>query len=179
MKNIKLIVGLGNFGTQFLETRHNVGFWYLNELSNYLGITFNKERKFFSDIAKITLENQKIYLLKPRTYMNLSGFSVFSFSSFYKIKFSEILIIRDELDLLPGTIKLKINSGSNGHNGIKNILHFFKKDNIYMQICIGIGRPRFSKHISSFVLQKPNSIEKDLILISIKKFINKKNILYT
>lgn len=171
-----MIVGLGNLGDKFFNTRHNIGFLYVNMLADYLGILFKKEKKFLADIAIAEIYGNKIYLVKPNTFMNLSGFPVFRIAHFYKIKFSEILVVRDELDLLPGYIKIRKSYKANGHNGVKSIMKIFKEKNIFLQLCIGIGRPNCKKKVSDFVLKMPNNHDKYLIIRIINIFLkNTKN----
>lgn len=171
MNIIKLIIGLGNPYKKFYHTRHNVGMWYLRELASFFHVKFKKEKKFLGEFASIITNNYKIYLFQPEIFMNLSGSLVFNFSSYYKIKSSEILVVRDELDLCPGVLKFKYSSGHNGHNGMKSLISFFKKKNVFMQLCIGIGRPKFRSQIIDFVLSPPSIIEKRLIKQNIIQFI--------
>ncbi|MBR3660382.1 MAG: aminoacyl-tRNA hydrolase [Bacilli bacterium] len=117
---MKLIVGLGNPGCEYENTRHNIGFYYLDILANKLNLTFKE--KYKAMYAKTKIENMDVILLKPLTYMNLSGEAVIKFMNYYKIKSEDILVIHDDLDMEMGRIKLKENGSSGGHNGIKNII---------------------------------------------------------
>ncbi|VFP78111.1 Peptidyl-tRNA hydrolase [Buchnera aphidicola (Cinara cuneomaculata)] len=171
MNTIKMIVGLGNYLDQYADTRHNVGHWFINMLSDFYKVSFNFKKKFLGYVSCITLNNNKIYLLRPNLFMNLSGYSVRALSSFYKIDLSEILIVRDELDLIPGIMKIKFGTHHNGHNGVKNILKFLVSKGNFLQLCIGIGRPEQKKNISEFVLKAPNLIEMNMIKKSIFEFI--------
>lgn len=172
MNTIKLIVGLGNPSFKFYNTRHNIGTWYLKILANSFKVTLNIDKKFSAKIACILINNHKIYLFQPETYMNICGSLIFKFASYYKIHSSEILIVRDELDLLPGVLKLRNSKGHNGHNGVKDIKLKFKKNCFFMQLCIGIGRPNLKNEIAKFVLSAPSIIEKKLIKRVIIKFIS-------
>ena len=118
---MKLIVGLGNPGREYENTRHNIGFHYLDLYAKKLGIT-SYQNKFNGDYQKIKLNGEDVILLKPLSYMNLSGEVVSKFANYYKIKPEDILVIHDDLDISVGRIKLKENGSSGGHNGIKNII---------------------------------------------------------
>ncbi|VFP81047.1 Peptidyl-tRNA hydrolase [Buchnera aphidicola (Cinara kochiana kochiana)] len=171
MSTIKMIVGLGNSLHQYSHTRHNVGHWFVNMLSDFYKISFNFKKKFLGYVSYITVDNNKIYFLRPNLLMNVSGHSVYALSYFYKIALSDILIVRDELDLLPGVLKIKVGVNHNGHNGVKSIVSCFTDKNKFMQLCIGIGRPEQKKYISKFVLNPPNAIEMNMIKKAMFKFI--------
>lgn len=166
-----MIVGLGNPVHQYSKTRHNVGFWFIDMIANFYKTSLQFKKKFFGSIALIKINNNTIYLLQPDLFMNVNGRSVLAFSSFYNIQLSSILIVRDELDLLPGTLKVKYGTSHNGHNGVKSIIYSFKKNSKFMQLCIGIGRPLLKDNVSSFVLNHPNQCEKKLITQAMLKFI--------
>nr|WP_041750160.1 aminoacyl-tRNA hydrolase [Buchnera aphidicola] len=171
MKIVKLIVGLGNPYKKFYHTRHNIGMWFVQILANYFQVTLKEKKKFSGKVSNIIIDNQKIYLFQPEIFMNLSGSLVLNIASYYKINLSEILIIRDELDLIPGVLKIIYSSKHNGHNGIRSIISCFKEKSVFMQLCIGIGRPKLKRKIVEFVLNSPNSIEKKLIQQIITNFI--------
>ena len=172
---IKLIVGLGNPGREYQDTRHNAGFWLVEQLARKLGISFNLEGKYFAEVAKTKVAGQDLWLLKPQTYMNLSGKAVLSLASFYKILPEEILVVHDELDFKPGTTKLKQGGGNGGHNGLKDIDRVIGKN--YWRVRIGIGHPGDASKVAGYVLNKP-SVD-DLILIeqNIDKVISVKDAL--
>ena len=149
----KLIVGLGNPGREYSETRHNAGFWFLDQLSSKYKATFISETKYFAELAKFKYKNEDIFLLKPQTYMNLSGKSVQSLASFYKIEPSQILVVHDELDFMPSIVKLKQGGGNGGHNGLKDIDRVIGKN--YWRLRIGIGHPGDSSKVVGYVLKKP------------------------
>lgn len=151
---MKLIVGLGNPGREYVNTRHNVGFMVIDEIAKFLNVEFNKN-KFSGNYAEASYEGEKYILLKPGKYMNLSGEVVRDFVNFYKINIEDILIIYDDLDTEIGTYRLRYQGGSGGHNGIKNIeLHLHTK--IYNRIKLGISN---NKKIDTkdYVLGKFNS----------------------
>ncbi len=133
---IKLVVGLGNPGREYVDTRHNAGFWFVELLVRELGGSFNKESKFHGDVAKAG----GVWLLKPGTFMNHSGRSVGALAKFYQITPAEILVAHDEMDLPAGGIKMKT-GGAAGSNGVKDIAgHLGTKD--FWRLRIGIGHPR-------------------------------------
>lgn len=133
---IKLVVGLGNPGREYLETRHNAGFWFVDLLARSLAATFGKEAKFHGEVAKAG----GVWLLKPSTFMNRSGRAVGALAKFYQIQPDEILVVHDEMDLPPGGVKMKT-GGAAGSNGIKDIVaHLGTKD--FWRLRVGIGHPR-------------------------------------
>lgn len=170
-----LIIGLGNPGTEHSNQRHNAGFWWLDALLEMLpdlntGIEIDKlfqpEKKFKAEQASIRYKGQIIRLLKPETYMNLSGESVVSALNFYKLKSEQVLVIHDELDIPNGQIKFKFAGGNGGHNGLKSISQCLGTPN-YWRLRIGIGRPNNSGDVSSYVLNRPTSEQERNILDSI------------
>ena len=133
---IKLVVGLGNPGREYAQTRHNAGFWFVELLARSAGASFSKESKFHGEVAKVG----NVWLLKPTTFMNRSGQAVGALTKFYQISPEEILVAHDEMDLPPGGVKMKI-GGAAGSNGIKDIVsHLGTKD--FWRLRIGIGHPR-------------------------------------
>ena len=117
---IRLIVGLGNPGDEYRSTRHNMGFWFLDELAREKGVRFSSDARFFGDTARLTTPEGDVWLLKPTTYMNASGSAVQALAAYYKIKPEEILVVHDELDIAPGCLKVKLGGGNAGHNGLKD-----------------------------------------------------------
>lgn len=150
---IRLIVGLGNPGREYADTRHNAGFWYLDLLAKELSASFVMEGKFFGEVARLKIDGGDLYLLKPQTYMNLSGKAVQALASFYKIAPEEILVVHDELDFKPGIIKLKQGGGNGGHNGLKDIDRVIGKN--YWRLRAGIGHPGDSNRVAGYVLNNP------------------------
>lgn len=154
-KVILLIVGLGNPGPQYDQTRHNAGFWYVDELARQFNGQFKFDKKYNAELCTILISNQKVTLLKPMTFMNLSGQSVAGYANFYKIPVEQILVAHDELDFEPGKIKLKKGGGHGGHNGLRDIVaKLGNKD--FMRLRIGIGHPGHSSQVSNYVLSKPH-----------------------
>lgn len=159
---VALIVGLGNPGPQYEETRHNAGFWFVDAIARSQGQSFRTESKFFGDVAKVNIGGQQVWLLKPNTYMNRSGQAVAALANFYKIPLEQTLVVHDELDLLPGTARLKQGGGHGGHNGLRDIVAQMG-DNNFMRLRVGIGHPGNSKQVADFVLQRASQEEQRLI----------------
>ncbi len=162
---IKLIAGLGNPGSKYEETRHNAGFFLVDELARSFSASFSPEKKFQGDIARTTIGSCDVRLLKPTTFMNLSGESVQAVASFYRIEAREILVAHDELDIPPGTVKLKQGGGHGGHNGLRDIINHLGRD--FWRVRLGIGHPGDAKKVASFVLQRAPRSEMDLLINSI------------
>lgn len=160
--NIKLIVGLGNPGQEYEQTRHNAGFWFIDQLAWQEKASLKNEKKYFGDVARITLNKHELWLLKPDTFMNLSGKAVAALAQFYKIQSDEILVIHDELDIPCGHIRFKQGGGNGGHNGLKDIQAKLGNANFY-RLRIGIGHPGDKNLVSAFVLNKPSPSERQLI----------------
>lgn len=165
---IKLIVGLGNPGTEYEHTRHNAGFWFLDELAWQWKAVFKPEKKFFGQVARVSRPEGEVWLLKPDTYMNLSGKAVAALAGFYKIKPEEILAVHDELDIPPGHIRFKLGGGNGGHNGLKDIQAKIGTADFY-RLRFGIGHPGERNLVTGFVLNKPSAAERDLIDEAVKQ----------
>ena len=162
MNTIRLIVGLGNPGSEYESTRHNVGFWWVDELARSENLTFKNDAKFHAQLVRGTLHGQEVWLLKPQTFMNLSGRAVGAVAQFYKIAPAEILVVHDELDLQPGIARLKTGGGHGGHNGLKDIIaHLGTKD--FWRLRLGIGHPGDRAEVSNYVLNDPRREERELI----------------
>ncbi len=162
MNEIKLIVGLGNPGREYEATRHNAGFWWVDEFASKHGANYKSDAKFHGLIARASLHGQDVYLLKPQTFMNVSGRAVGAVAQFYKIEADQILVVHDELDLPPGSAKLKLGGGHGGHNGLKDIIaHLGTKD--FWRLRLGVGHPGDRAEVVSFVLNAPRKEERVLI----------------
>lgn len=156
--SIKLIVGLGNPGAQYEQTRHNAGFWFVERLADEFNISLSHEKKFHGLVGRGTIYNQEVRLLLPETFMNRSGQAVVPLAKFYNINASQILVAHDELDIKAGEIRLKTGGGHGGHNGLRDIVPHIGAD--FHRLRIGIGRPATSAQVSGFVLAKPPSDER-------------------
>lgn len=162
MSSIRLIVGLGNPGREYENTRHNAGFWWLDEFARMQNLSFRSEAKFHGQAARGQLHGHEVFLLKPQTFMNVSGRAVGALTQFYKIAPAEILVVHDELDLPPGSAKLKLGGGHGGHNGLKDIIaHLGTKD--FWRLRLGIGHPGERSEVVNFVLNDPRREERVLI----------------
>ncbi|MFN0160855.1 MAG: aminoacyl-tRNA hydrolase [Burkholderiales bacterium] len=158
---IKLIVGLGNVGPEYEDTRHNAGFWLVDAFARASGITMRQEKHFFGSVGR----GAGAWLLKPSTFMNRSGQAVAALATFYKILPAEILVAHDELDLPPGAVKMKQGGGHAGHNGLKDIAARIGSPDFW-RIRIGIGHPReleLAQDVADFVLHRPSRDHQGLI----------------
>ena len=163
MSEIKLIVGLGNPGDKYTDTRHNAGELLIERLARRFNVSLNPESKFFGKTARTLVNGKEIRLLVPTTFMNLSGKAVGALASFYRIKPEEILVIHDELDLPPGTAKLKQGGGHGGHNGLKDIVAQLGNNNNFYRLRIGIGHPGHRDLVAGYVLNKPSPADRDAL----------------
>lgn len=163
MSEIKLIVGLGNPGEKYADTRHNAGEWLIERLARRFNVSLNPESKFFGKTARTLVNGKEVRLLVPTTFMNLSGKAVGALASFYRIKPEEILVIHDELDLPPGTAKLKQGGGHGGHNGLKDIVAQLGNKNNFYRLRIGIGHPGHRDLVAGYVLNKPSPADRNAL----------------
>jgi peptidyl-tRNA hydrolase, PTH1 family len=162
MSEIRLIVGLGNPGREYEATRHNAGFWWVDEFARVNSFGFRAENKFHGLFARSQVHGREIFLLKPQTFMNVSGRSVGAVAQFYKIEPANILVVHDELDLPPGSAKLKLGGGHGGHNGLKDIIaHLGTQD--FWRLRIGIGHPGERTEVSNYVLHPARKEEQILM----------------
>jgi len=162
MNEIKLIAGLGNPGREYEATRHNAGFWWVDEFAHRHKLDFRNEAKFHGEAVRGNIHANELWLLKPQTFMNRSGQAVGALAQFYKISPEQILVVHDELDLPPGTVKLKRGGGHGGHNGLKDI-HAHLGSNDYWRLRIGIGHPGERGEVSNYVLNAARKEEQTLI----------------
>lgn len=163
MSEIKLIVGLGNPGEKYADTRHNAGEWLIERLARRFNVSLNPENKFFGKTVRTLVNGKEVRLLVPTTFMNLSGKAVGALASFYRIKPEEILVIHDELDLPAGTAKLKQGGGHGGHNGLKDIVAQLGNNNNFYRLRIGIGHPGHRDLVAGYVLNKPSPADRDAL----------------
>jgi len=163
---IKLFVGLGNPGPDYEATRHNAGFWWIDALARELKVNLVPERSYYGLAGRTSVNGQSVWLLQPQTFMNLSGKSVASLARFFKIQPEEILVVHDELDLLPGQVKLKRGGSHAGHNGLRDI-HAQLGSPDYWRLRIGIGHPGEKSEVANWVLKKPAPDQRTLIEDSI------------
>ena len=153
---IRLIVGLGNPGADYVDTRHNAGFWLVDLLASDLGLGFRLDKRYNAEVCKFRADGKDVYLLKPQAFMNRSGQAVASLARYYKITPEQTLVCHDELDLPAGTNRIKQAGGHGGHNGLRDVVnHLGSRE--FFRIRIGIGHPGDSSQVINYVLRKPSA----------------------
>ncbi len=162
MSAIQCIVGLGNPGAKYAETRHNAGFWFADALARMYGATLRPENKFSGEVARFRSPVGDCWLLKPMTYMNHSGRSVAAFCNFYRIDPERLLVVYDELDLAPGVMRLKTGGGHGGHNGMRDITSALRSRDFH-RLRIGIGHPGHRDGVVGYVLARPGKADQAAI----------------
>ena len=169
---IRLIVGLGNPGPEYEQTRHNAGFWLVDNLANSLpGTRLQRDSRYNAMLAKTSIAGKEVWLLEPQTFMNRSGQSVGALARFFKIAADEVLVVHDELDLMPGIARLKKGGSAGGHNGLKDITAALGTQD-YWRLRLGIGHPRtlsLQQQVADFVLHRPRREDQELIEQAIDK----------
>jgi peptidyl-tRNA hydrolase, PTH1 family len=164
---IRLLVGLGNPGPEYADTRHNAGFWWIDAVARALGARLSPERSYFGLVGRVSAPGGSLFLLQPMTFMNLSGKSVAGLARFFKIAPDEILVAHDELDLMPGHVKMKFGGGHAGHNGLKDI-HAQLGTPEYWRLRLGIGHPGVKAEVVDYVLRKPAPEQREAIISAIE-----------
>ncbi|TQC96446.1 aminoacyl-tRNA hydrolase [Moraxellaceae bacterium AER2_44_116] len=172
MAGLQLIVGLGNPGLEYSQTRHNAGVWFVAALAAEHNIRLNPEAKYFGLVGRGTINGHEVRLLIPTTFMNRSGQAVSALAHFFKIPLDAILVAHDELDLPAGSIRLKTGGGHGGHNGLRDIISSSGNQNNFHRLRIGIGHPGDAKLVSNYVLTKAPRIEQDKIESAIMAAVN-------
>lgn len=152
---IRLLVGLGNPGPEYEATRHNAGFWWLDAVARELKTSLVMDKSYHGLVARVTVNGQALWLLKPQTYMNLCGKSVVALARFFKIEPQEILVAHDEIDIVPGQAKLKLGGSHAGHNGLRDIHAQLGTDD-YWRLRLGVGHPGVKSEVIHWVLKKPS-----------------------
>lgn len=163
---IQLIVGLGNPGAEYEQTRHNAGAWFVARLADDANVSFRLEKKFHGTFTSLDIGKKPLYLLQPTTFMNLSGRSVSALANFYKIPPSAILVAHDDLDLPPGTARIKRGGGDGGHNGLRDVTSALHTPD-YFRLRIGIGHPGHRDRVLSYVLSQPSKQDHEHIINSL------------
>jgi PTH1 family peptidyl-tRNA hydrolase len=162
LSTIQLVAGLGNPGAKYEQTRHNAGFWFVDEVARQYNTAFRSESKYKSDVARCTIAGNDCRLQKPMDFMNCSGLPVASLASFYQIPRSGILVVHDDLDLPPGTVKLKQGGGHGGHNGLRDLIsHLGSKD--FLRLRVGIGHPGHRDDVVGYVLKNASREDRTAI----------------
>jgi PTH1 family peptidyl-tRNA hydrolase len=159
---IRLLVGLGNPGPEYEATRHNAGFWWIDTVARRLGAHLSADKAYHGLVARVNRPAGPIWLIEPQTYMNLSGKSVAPLARFFRIAPEEILVVHDELDVLPGQMKLKQGGSAAGHNGLKDIQAQLGSP-AFWRLRLGIGHPGDRAEVAGYVLRKPPASERELI----------------
>lgn len=159
---LRLIAGLGNPGAEYAQTRHNAGFWWLDKLARSFAASLKPEPRFQALVGRVPLPGGEILLAAPQTFMNASGRALGALAHFFKIPPEQILVVHDELDLMPGTVKLKFGGGHGGHNGLKDIKRVLGSAEFW-RLRIGIGHPGERAAVVDYVLHAPRREESELI----------------
>ncbi|GIZ11065.1 aminoacyl-tRNA hydrolase [Pseudomonas sp. NCCP-436] len=167
MTAVQLIVGLGNPGPEYDQTRHNAGALFVERLAASRGVNLSIDRKYFGLVGKFSHQGRDVRLLIPTTYMNRSGQAVAALANFFKIKPEEILVAHDELDMPPGVAKLKQGGGHGGHNGLRDIIAQLGNQNSFHRLRLGIGHPGHASLVSGYVLGRAPRSEQELLDTSI------------
>lgn len=160
---VQLIVGLGNPGPEYSQTRHNAGVWFVSQLARAFNVNLKSEPKFFGHTGKFICAGQEYKLLIPATYMNLSGKAVLAMAQFYKLTPEQILVAHDEMALAPGSAKFKLGGGHAGHNGLRDIIAKLSNNANFYRLRIGIGHPGHKDRVTGYVLGKAPQSEQQLI----------------
>ena len=166
MAGLRLIVGLGNPGSEHARTRHNAGFWFIDALALHEGARFGLESKLFGETAKVSVAGKSIWLLRPATFMNASGKSIMAALRYWKIEPEEMLVVHDELDLPPGVARLKFDGGHGGQNGLRDTIRLLGHGKFH-RLRIGIGHPGHKDKVTPWVLGRPGLADEALILRAI------------
>ncbi|MFN3767471.1 aminoacyl-tRNA hydrolase [Ectopseudomonas guguanensis] len=163
MTAVQLIVGLGNPGPEYDQTRHNAGALFVERVAESQRVNLSVDRKYFGLVGKFNHQGREVRLLIPTTYMNRSGQSVAALANFFKIKPEEILVAHDELDMPPGVAKLKQGGGHGGHNGLRDIIAQLGNQNNFHRLRLGIGHPGHASLVSGYVLGRAPRSEQELL----------------
>ena len=165
---IRLVVGLGNPGSEHAGNRHNVGFWLLQLLACQYGGQFKAESKFHGAACRVMVDGSECWLLQPATFMNRSGQAVSSLARYFKIAPEQMLVVHDELDLPVGTTRLKWSGGSGGHNGLKDIISAMNGPGFW-RLRVGIGHPGDSRLVTDYVLKNPSRSDENKIMETLEE----------
>ena len=169
---IGLIAGLGNPGNRYAETRHNAGYWFVQALQQSFGFTLQEDKRYKALTGSFIADGATIRVVAPQTFMNLSGDSVVPYARFFRIPMDKVLIAYDELDLDPGIVRLKLEGGHGGHNGLRDIMQKSGGDRTMKRLRIGIGHPGNSRQVSGYVLAKPDAADRTSILGAIDRAVS-------
>ena len=151
-KPIRIIAGLGNPDEKYERTLHNAGFWFVDELARKYGGSFRYEKKFDADCCRIDLHGEDVWLVKPQSFMNSSGQPIRGMLDYYRLRTNELLVAHDEIDLPPGTVRLKEGGGHGGHNGLRDIIRHCGND--FLRLRLGVGHPGEKHKVTNYVLKR-------------------------
>ncbi|MBT8094866.1 MAG: aminoacyl-tRNA hydrolase [Gammaproteobacteria bacterium] len=151
-KPIRIIAGLGNPEEKYERTLHNAGFWFVDALARKYGGSYRYEKKFDADFCRINLHGEDVWLVKPQSYMNLSGQPIRAVMDYYRLRPAELLVAHDEIDLPPGTVRLKAGGGHGGHNGLRDIIRHCGAD--FLRLRLGVGHPGEKHKVTNYVLKR-------------------------
>ena len=154
-QHVSIIAGLGNPEARYERTLHNAGFWFVDELAREARESFRFEKRFDADISRISVARQDIWLIKPQSYMNRSGGPIRAMLDYYRLEVPEMLVAHDEIDLPPGTVRLKKGGGHGGHNGLRDIIRHCGAD--FMRLRLGVGHPGDKNEVTNYVLKQATS----------------------
>ena len=168
MSHIALIAGLGNPGPGYKDTRHNAGFWFIDELSQHYSLDFKLVSRFQGEVANAKIKGMPIRVLRPVTFMNESGQSVASLMRYFAIEPHSLLVVHDDLDLKPGVARLKEGGGHGGHNGLRDLIRHLGSNN-FVRLRLGIGHPGHPDDVTDYVLHAPPANERSAILDAVSR----------
>lgn len=160
--HLTMIAGLGNPEERYERTLHNAGFWFVDELARRAGVAFKYEKRFDAEVCKVSMAGNDIWLVKPQSYMNLSGGPIRKVLDYYRMSTNQFLVAHDEIDLPTGTVKLKTGGGHGGHNGIRDVIRHCGRD--FARLRIGVGHPGNKDKVTGYVLKKASSDDEAAIL---------------
>lgn len=159
---LRLLVGLGNPGSKYADTRHNAGYWFADAVAARFSASFRANSRFFGELAELSAGGQRLRILKPTTYMNESGRSVAAVVRFFGLPLEEVIIAHDEIDLPPGVVRLKRGGGHGGHNGLRDVIPALGSAE-FARLRIGVGHPGHKDEVVGYVLNRARSEERTLI----------------
>jgi PTH1 family peptidyl-tRNA hydrolase len=166
---ISIIAGLGNPGDKYRDTRHNAGFWFIDRLADAHRASWKYEKRFDADVAKTSIAGEELWFIKPMAFMNLSGGPIRGLADYYRLDLRALLVVHDELDLPPGTVRLKKGGGHGGHNGLRDIINHCGAD--FYRLRIGIGHPGTRDQVLGYVLRPPSADDESTIRDAIERTI--------
>jgi len=168
--HLTMIAGLGNPDERYARTLHNAGFWFVDELARRFNGYFKYEKRFDADICKVSIEGSDVWLTKPQSFMNLSGGPVRGLLDYYRLSAGQLLVAHDEIDLPPGTVRLKLGGGHGGHNGMRDVIQHCGRD--FMRLRLGVGHPGHKDQVTNYVLKIASSDVESAILKNVDEAVS-------